>query len=230
MGTPALDVRRRAAIKRAFDLVVGGLLTVALAPVLLGVAALVRIFLGSPVLFRQRRPGLHGKLFTIYKFRTMRDALDSHGTPLPDAQRLTRFGRLLRSTSIDELPELLNVLKGDMSLVGPRPLLQEYLPYYTERERRRHSVRPGITGWAQVNGRNFRPWNERLELDVWYVDHGTLALDLRILATTFLKVLRRDGIAVDTGQVEVRLDHLRRDKNARAPCGAAHSLSRSGSG
>ena len=168
---------------------------VVLAPLLLAVAAAVRVNLGAPVLFRQVRPGLHGRLFTMLKFRTMRDACDARGAPLPDAARLTRFGRLLRSTSVDELPELWNVVVGDMSVVGPRPLLPEYLPLYTREQARRHEVRPGITGWAQVRGRNALSWDEKFRLDVWYVDHKTLALDLHIVGLTLLRLLDRHGIS-----------------------------------
>ena len=168
---------------------------VVLAPLLLGVAAAVRLNLGAPVLFRQARPGLQGRLFTMRKFRTMRDARDAHGVPLSDAERLTRFGRFLRSTSLDELPELWNVVVGDMSFVGPRPLLPEYLPLYTREQARRHEVRPGITGWAQVRGRNALSWDEKFRLDVWYVDHKTLALDLHIVGLTLLRLLDRHGIS-----------------------------------
>jgi lipopolysaccharide/colanic/teichoic acid biosynthesis glycosyltransferase len=154
----------------------------------------VRLRLGAPVFFRQQRPGLHGRPFTILKFRTMRDAVDAGGSPLPDAERLTRLGKFLRSTSLDELPELLNVLGGDMSLVGPRPLLMQYLERYTPEQARRHEVRPGITGWAQVNGRNAITWERKFELDVWYVDHRSFLLDLRILARTLAGVVRREGI------------------------------------
>jgi lipopolysaccharide/colanic/teichoic acid biosynthesis glycosyltransferase len=167
---------------------------VVLAPLLAGIALAVRMTMGSPVLFRQVRPGYQGRLFRMVKFRTMRDAIDPDGRPAPDAQRLTRLGRLLRSTSLDELPELWNALKGDMSLVGPRPLLPEYLPLYTPEQARRHDVRPGITGWAQVNGRNAISWEQKLALDVWYVDHRSLWLDLRIVLLTLKKVLVREGI------------------------------------
>ena len=163
--------------------------------VALVVAGLVRLRLGSPVLFAQVRPGLHGAPFRLLKFRSMTDATAPDGAPLPDAERLTPFGRLLRSTSLDELPSLWNVLRGDMSLVGPRPLLTEYLPLYTAQQRRRHEVRPGVTGWAQVNGRNALSWEEKFALDVWYVDHRSLALDLRILRLTVGRVLRRDGVS-----------------------------------
>jgi sugar transferase EpsL len=165
-----------------------------LSPVLLVLAILTRWKLGSPILFRQMRPGLHGKPFMMYKFRTMSDARDSAGNLLPDEQRMTRFGRFLRSTSLDELPELFNVLKGDMSLVGPRPLLLQYLERYTPEQARRHEVKPGITGWAQINGRNALSWEEKFALDVWYVDHQSLWLDIKILFLTLWKVLKREGI------------------------------------
>ena len=151
--------------------------------------------MGSPVLFKQQRPGLHGKPFMMSKFRTMTDARDGDGNLLPDADRLTRLGRFLRSTSLDELPELFNVLKGDMSLVGPRPLLMRYLDRYTPEQARRHEVRPGITGWAQINGRNALSWEDKFTLDVWYVDHCSLLLDMRIILQTIWKVLRREGIS-----------------------------------
>jgi sugar transferase EpsL len=182
-------------LKRLFDVVAATALLVLLAPVLIVVAALVGVALGRPILFRQQRPGLRGQPFTILKFRTMIDAADSDGTPLPDATRITRVGRFLRRTSLDELPELVNVLRGEMSLVGPRPLLTEYLPLYTEEQMRRHAVRPGITGWSQVNGRNALRWDEKFALDVWYVDNRSLRLDLRILWTTVGNVLRGEGIA-----------------------------------
>jgi len=182
-------------LKRAFDLI-ASLLALALLSPLLGLIALtVRLTLGSPVLFRQRRPGLHGEPFTIYKFRTMTDARDAQGNPLPDAERLTPFGRFLRSTSLDELPELFNVLKGDMSLVGPRPLLMQYLERYTPEQARRHEVKPGITGWAQVNGRNAITWEQKFALDVWYVDHWSLWLDLKIIVLTAWKIFTREGIS-----------------------------------
>ena len=182
-------------LKRIFDVLaaLGGLLL--LAPVLLIVALLIRVNLGSPVLFRQTRPGLHGKPFEMIKFRSMLDAYDDDGQPLPNEQRLTRFGKLLRSTSLDELPELWNVLKGDMSLVGPRPLLVEYLPLYNEHQARRHEMRPGVTGWAQVNGRNAISWEQKFDYDVWYVDNHSLLLDLKILLLTVKKVFVREGIA-----------------------------------
>ena len=180
-------------MKRLFDVLVAGVGLSLLAP-LLAAALAVRLWLGAPVLFRQVRPGRNGRPFVLYKFRTMRDAVDQHGDPLPDADRLTRLGWFLRSTSLDELPELWNVLRGDMSLVGPRPLLMEYLPLYTPEQARRHRVRPGITGWAQVNGRNALTWDERLALDVWYVDNRSLRLDLRILLLTVWQVFARVGI------------------------------------
>lgn len=186
--------RRGWRLKRLIDVVASALGLIVLAPLLAVIALAVRCSLGSPVLFRQIRPGLGGRPFTLYKFRTMRDATDPAGNPLPDAERLTRFGRFLRSTSLDELPELWNVLKGDMSLVGPRPLLMEYLPLYTPEQARRHEVKPGITGWAQVNGRNALSWDAKFALDVWYVDNWSLALDLKILALTVKKVLLREGI------------------------------------
>ena len=181
-------------MKRGFDIVAALILLLLLALPGAVLAVWVRLALGKPVLFSQARPGLGGKPFTMYKFRTMTNARDAKGELLPDALRLTRFGRFLRASSLDELPELWNVLKGDMSLVGPRPLLMEYLPLYSSFQARRHEVRPGITGWAQVNGRNALSWEERFELDVWYVDHHSLWLDLRILWLTVRKVIQREGI------------------------------------
>jgi lipopolysaccharide/colanic/teichoic acid biosynthesis glycosyltransferase len=182
-------------LKRSFDFVVALTGLVALAPLLLAVAALVRWRLGSPVLFTQLRPGLGGRPFRLIKFRTMVESSRADGSEKADSERLTPFGRFLRSTSLDELPELYNVLVGDMSLVGPRPLLMEYLPLYNAQQRRRHEVRPGITGWAQVNGRNAISWERKFELDVWYVDNATFWLDLKILWMTFRSVLRREGIS-----------------------------------
>lgn len=181
-------------VKRAFDLVVSFLALILLFPGLVLVALLVCLNLGSPVLFRQRRPGLHGRPFTIYKFCTMADDLDSKGNLLPDVDRLTTFGRFLRTTSLDELPALFNVLTGDMSLVGPRPLLMQYLDRYTPEQMRRHEVKPGITGWAQVNGRNALTWEQKFALDVWYVDNQSSWLDLKIIALTIWKTLKREGI------------------------------------
>ncbi|QKT04809.1 sugar transferase [Ectothiorhodospiraceae bacterium 2226] len=183
--------------KRLFDLVIAVTLLVVFAPLLLILALTVLAILGRPVFFGQERPGLNGGLFTMWKFRTMRETRDAAGRLLPDEARLTRFGRFLRSSSLDELPELFNVLKGDMSLVGPRPLLPEYLSLYSQEQARRHEVRPGITGWAQVNGRNAVDWDERFRLDVWYVDHASLWLDLKILWRTLVLVVRREGISAE---------------------------------
>jgi len=182
-------------MKRIFDFTLSLVALAALAPLLLALAVLVRVKLGSPVLFKQPRPGLHGRPFTLMKFRTMTDARGDAGDLLPDAERLTRFGRFLRGTSLDELPELVNVLKGEMSLVGPRPLLMRYLDRYTREQMRRHDARPGITGWAQVNGRNAIDWDRKFALDVWYVDNQSLALDLKIIALTLIRAFRRDGIS-----------------------------------
>ena len=184
----------RLVVKQAVDRGAAAVGLVAVAPVLAVAAVAVRVKLGSPVLFRQERPGRYGKTFRVAKFRTMNDARDAQGNLLPDEERLTALGRMLRTTSIDELPQLWNVLRGDLSLVGPRPLLVRYLPRYTREQARRHDVLPGITGWAQVNGRNAISWDEKFALDVWYVDHRSLWLDLQILARTVLKVLRREGI------------------------------------
>lgn len=181
--------------KRLFDLSAAALLLVATSPLLVVLAALVAYHLGRPVLFRQQRPGLHGRIFTMFKFRTMSEARDARGRLPPDHERLGTFGRWLRSTSLDELPELVNVLRGEMSLVGPRPLRVAYLERYDTFQARRHEVRPGITGWAQVNGRNATSWEERFRLDVWYVDHRSMGLDLRILLRTVTAVLTRKGIS-----------------------------------
>lgn len=182
-------------IKRLFDIFVSALMLLILSPVILVVALLVRIKLGSPILFTQTRPGKSAKLFKVYKFRTMINQKDANGQLLPDAVRLTTFGQFLRSSSLDELPQLFNVLKGDISLVGPRPLLVEYLPLYSSEQARRHEVRPGITGWAQINGRNAISWEEKFRLDGWYVENRSFWLDIKILWITFLKVLRRQGIS-----------------------------------
>jgi lipopolysaccharide/colanic/teichoic acid biosynthesis glycosyltransferase len=184
-------------LKRTMDLTVSLAALVLLAPVMGLVAGLIFFKMGSPVLFSQERPGMGGRPFRVYKFRTMSEAFDANGQSLPDAQRLTALGVLLRKLSVDELPQLLNVLRGDMSLVGPRPLLMAYLPLYSPTQARRHEVRPGITGWAQVNGRNAISWPERFALDVWYVDHQSLVLDVRILWITLRKVLLRDGISAE---------------------------------
>lgn len=201
-GCFAMDRSHRTydASKRILDVVVAASMLTLLAPVLAALALAVRVKLGSPVLFRQARPGKDGRLFTIHKFRTMTEAAaaaDAAANVATDAERLSPFGRLLRSTSLDELPELWNVLIGEMSIVGPRPLLPEYLQRYSPRQARRHEVRPGITGWAQVNGRNAVSWDERLEMDAWYVDNRSLALDVRILAMTVATVFRRSGISAD---------------------------------
>jgi lipopolysaccharide/colanic/teichoic acid biosynthesis glycosyltransferase len=184
-------------LKRFFDIVASLAGLIVLFPVIVVVAYLIRKHLGSPILFRQVRPGLGGKPFEMVKFRSMRDALDANGNPLPDSERMTHFGRFLRSSSLDELPELWNVIKGDMSLVGPRPLLMEYLPLYDEVQFRRHDLRPGVTGWAQINGRNALSWEEKFKLDVWYVDNQSLWLDLKIIFLTIKKVLVRDGISAE---------------------------------
>ena len=182
-------------MKRLFDLLLTAAMLPLLLPLMAVVAVLVRRQMGAPVIFRQQRPGLGGRPFEMLKFRTMRDAVGPDGRPLPDADRLTRLGRFLRASSLDELPELWNVVKGEMSLVGPRPLLTEYLPLYDAKQARRHEVRPGVTGWAQVNGRNALSWDEKFAHDVWYVDHHNIWLDLRILMMTAKKVIRRDGIS-----------------------------------
>ncbi|MDI5984984.1 sugar transferase [Halomonas sp. M4R5S39] len=184
-------------MKRLLDILAALVALILISPLLVVVALLVWLKLGSPVLFRQTRPGLYGRPFQMIKFRTMREAFDERGEPLPNAERLTRFGQWLRASSLDELPELWNVVRGDMSLVGPRPLLMEYLPLYDAHQFRRHEARPGVTGWAQVNGRNALTWDEKFDLDVWYVDHRSLGLDLRILLLTVKKVVVREGIAHD---------------------------------
>jgi sugar transferase EpsL len=181
--------------KRAFDLILTIPTLIVLLPFLASLAALIRVLLGSPVLFRQKRPGWRGIPFWLLKFRTMTNAHDDKGNLLPDDARLTRFGRFLRATSLDELPELLNVLRGDMSLVGPRPLLMQYLDRYTPEQARRHEVKPGITGWAQVNGRNTITWEEKFKLDVWYVDNWSFGLDVKIIFITLWKILKREGIS-----------------------------------
>ncbi|HEX8990381.1 MAG TPA: sugar transferase [Anaerolineales bacterium] len=181
--------------KRAFDLSVASLGLVILSPLILLIAILVRVRLGAPVIFRQQRPGFKEKPFDLYKFRTMTDARGAAGGLLPDSQRLTGLGRFLRQWSLDELPELLNVLRGELSIVGPRPLLMEYLPLYSPDQHRRHDVTPGLTGWAQVHGRNALDWPSRFALDIWYVDHWSFWLDIRIVLTTIWKVVRREGIS-----------------------------------
>lgn len=185
-------------IKRPQDFILALTALILLSPLMGLLAVLVSIFMGTPVIFKQKRPGLHGKIFYIYKFRTMTDEKDLRGKLLPDCVRLTRFGKFLRSTSLDELPELFNILKGDMSIVGPRPLLVQYLPLYNERQRRRHEVRPGITGYAQVNGRNAISWEKKFELDVEYVDHIQFTADWKIIIKTIFAVIKREGISSDT--------------------------------
>lgn len=197
-------------VKRALDVALSGCALAVLSPVMGVTALLVRQKLGSPVIFCQERPGKDEKIFRLYKFRTMTDARGADGELLPDAQRLTPFGRRLRSTSLDELPELWNILRGDMSIVGPRPLLVKYLPYYTAEERRRHAVRPGLTGLAQVNGRNLTSWAERFAYDVDYVDHISFALDAKIVLMTVGKVLSRSDVAEDTAASEGNLEEIRR--------------------
>jgi lipopolysaccharide/colanic/teichoic acid biosynthesis glycosyltransferase len=192
---PTLNRRKIPACKRLFDLILTIPGLILLSPVLLVIAILVRLMLGTPILFKQKRPGLMGKPFWNYKFRTMTDRRDADKNLLPDEERITRLGKILRAYSLDELPELFNVLKGEMSLVGPRPLLIQYLDRYSPEQMRRHEVLPGITGWAQVNGRNAITWEEKFKLDVWYVDHWSLGLDIKILILTAVKVLRREGIS-----------------------------------
>lgn len=199
-------------IKRLLDIVISLTALVVLSPVLLIVAILVRCKLGSPVIFHQQRPGYNEKIFKLCKFRTMTDERDENGELLPDAVRLTKFGRMLRATSLDELPELWNILKGDMSIIGPRPLLVSYLPYYTEEEKLRHTVRPGLTGLAQVSGRNLLDWDKRFATDVEYVKNLTFAMDVRIFFLTIKKVFVRENIEVDTNQVEGNFAEIRKAK------------------
>ena len=187
-------------IKRLLDFTLSFLALIILSPVLLVTALLVRIKLGSPIIFHQERPGKSEKIFRLYKFRSMTDECDENGNLLPDNERLTRFGRTLRSTSLDELPELWNILRGDMSIVGPRPLLVKYLPLYNEEQRHRHDVRPGLTGWAQANGRNAISWEEKFKLDVWYVQHISFWVDVKVIFMTVKKVFCRDGISSETSE------------------------------
>jgi sugar transferase EpsL len=200
--------------KRLFDFSASLAALLLLSPIFLLLAVLVRVKIGSPIFFTQTRPGLHGNAFTMIKFRTMTHARDADGALLPDAERLTRFGRFLRATSLDELPELWNVLEGDMSLVGPRPLLIEYLPLYSPEQARRHEVRPGITGWAQVNGRNAISWDEKFSLDLWYVDHQSLWLDLKIISLTIMKVLAREGVSPQDQVTMPRFDTMKGKRQA----------------
>lgn len=185
-------------VKRILDITCALIAMVLFCWVYAIIAILVRVKLGSPVIFKQKRPGLNGRIFTLYKFRTMTDEKDKNGKLLSDDKRLTRFGKLLRSTSLDELPEVWNILKGDMSVIGPRPLLVEYLPLYNDHQKRRHDIRPGLSGWAQVNGRNAISWEEKFDLDVWYVDNVSFILDLKIIALTIRNVVKRDGISSAT--------------------------------
>lgn len=197
-------------MKRLFDFLVALFALLILLPVVIIVAVLIRFKLGSPILFTQDRPGLNGNVFKMMKFRTMLDGKDKHGNLLPDDERMTKFGAFLRSTSLDELPGLFNVLKGDMSLVGPRPLLVQYLPLYNKEQARRHNVRPGITGWAQVNGRNAISWEQKFKLDVWYVDNQSFLLDIKILLLTVKKVFVREGISADG---HVTIEQFKGSKN-----------------
>ncbi len=199
-------------LKRPMDVILSLMAIIVLSPVLIIVAVLVRLKLGSPVLFKQKRPGLNEKIFTMYKFRTMTDEKDEIGEPLPDSVRLTKFGRMLRSTSLDELPELFNILKGDMSIVGPRPLLERYLSYYTDTEKLRHTVRPGLSGLAQINGRNNLDWDSRLRLDVEYVQNITFLIDLNIILKTFLKAIKREDITI-VDQAPLKDLHVERSEN-----------------
>jgi len=194
MSQSALGVYKKFG-KRTVDIFLSLVLLIILSPIIFVVAAVIRLNIGSPVLFRQTRPGLNGKPFDVMKFRTMNSSVDSTGEPLPDEERLTRLGAILRKLSLDELPQLANVLKGQMSLVGPRPLLMQYLPLYSERQFRRHEVKPGITGWAQVSGRNAISWQQRFELDVWYVDHQSIGLDLKILFLTVIKTIHSSDVS-----------------------------------
>ncbi|ASC55895.1 sugar transferase [Vibrio vulnificus] len=197
-------------MKRLFDFLVSLTALILLSPIIALVAWKIRRNLGSPVLFRQTRPGLNGKPFEMVKFRTMKDAVDAQGNPLPDSERMTPFGDKLRNSSLDELPELWNVLKGEMSLVGPRPLLMQYLPLYSQEQARRHEVRPGVTGWAQINGRNAISWEEKFKLDVWYVDNRSFWLDFKILLLTVKKVLIKEGISA---QGEATMPPFKGNKN-----------------
>ncbi len=199
--------------KRLFDLLMAGIALLVFSPILLVVSILVRLKLGSPILFSQVRPGLNSQPFKMFKFRTMLDVIDAHGYVLPDDQRLTPFGSLLRSTSLDELPGLWNVLKGDMSLVGPRPLLVEYLPLYTPEQAKRHNVRPGVTGWAQVNGRNAISWEQKFKLDSWYVENQSFWLDLKIILLTIRKVVKRDGISAEGEVTMSKFEGVGKDGN-----------------
>jgi lipopolysaccharide/colanic/teichoic acid biosynthesis glycosyltransferase len=207
VGLTVFDRRRLG--KRLFDLLAAVFLLILLSPLMMIIGLCSILLIGRPVFFRQPRPGYLERPFTIYKFRTMRDSTDSQGIPLPDGERLHPFGAFLRRTSLDELPEFWNVLRGDMSVVGPRPLLMKYLPFYTEEERIRSTVRPGITGWAQINGRNEASWDDRLRKDIWYVRNQSFLLDLKILWMTVVKVLRREQVIVDARSIMLNLDEER---------------------
>lgn len=198
--------------KRLLDFILSLIAIVLLLPIYIVVGILVKIKLGSPVLFKQERPGKDEKIFKMYKFRTMTNEKDSKGNLLPDEKRLTKFGKILRSTSLDELPELFNIFKGDMSIVGPRPLLVSYLPFYSKEEKKRHDVRPGLTGWAQINGRNFIDWDHRLEKDIEYVNNLNFILDIKIIINTILLVLKKSDIAIDTSSVEPNFAEERKAK------------------
>ncbi|OOF21183.1 sugar transferase [Salinivibrio proteolyticus] len=202
-------------MKRLFDLIVAFFSIVFLSPIFIIIAYKLIKHLGSPILFRQTRPGLNGEPFEMIKFRTMKDATDKNGNTLPDSERMTPFGQKLRNMSLDELPELWNVFKGDMSLVGPRPLLMQYLPLYSKEQARRHNVRPGITGWAQVNGRNAISWEEKFELDVWYVDNHSLWLDIKILFLTIKKVIAKDGISAQDHVTAAPFEGTNNDENRK---------------
>jgi len=193
-------------MKRLFDVLLSLFLMILFLPVFIVVSILIYMKMGSPILFRQQRPGLNEKIFGIYKFRTMTDERDESGVLLPDEKRLIGIGKFIRSTSLDELPQIFNVLKGDMSFVGPRPLLVEYLPLYNDKQKRRHSVKPGITGWAQVNGRNAISWEQKFEYDVWYVDNQSFLLDMKIFWLTFLKVIKRSDVTPDNQLIMERFD------------------------
>jgi lipopolysaccharide/colanic/teichoic acid biosynthesis glycosyltransferase len=200
-------------MKRLFDIILASMLIVLFLPLYIIISILILIFMGNPILFRQKRPGYKEKIFGIFKFRTMTDEKDLNGHMLPDEERLNGVGKFIRSTSLDELPQIFNVLKGDMSFIGPRPLLVEYLEFYTEEEKKRHLVRPGITGWAQINGRNSISWEDKFKYDVWYVQNQSFALDMKILMMTFLKVVNRSDISPDDQLIMERFDIYRSKKS-----------------
>lgn len=202
--------------KRILDFLLSLIALIVLSPILIIIAILVRVKLGSPVIFKQQRPGKNEKIFTLYKFRSMTDKRDENGNLLPDSERLTKFGKALRSTSLDELPELFNILKGDMAIVGPRPLLVRYLPYYTEEERHRHDVRPGLTGLAQIHGRNTTNWNDRFKYDVEYTNKITLWVDIEILLKTVIKVIKKEDILVGKEQILLDLDEVRKNDYSKS--------------